>query len=116
MEFRPMSPEEIERTMQFLLSQQAQFGADFAKLEVKVDQVTEAVLGLTGVVGHLAGAVDRLAARQAEAERLASEQRRETDRRFAELAGAQRRTEDHLDAVIVMFERHLRENHGREPS
>ena len=129
-EYRPMSPEDMERTMQFLLSQQAQFSADFAKLEVKVDRVTDAVLGLTGSLGHLTGVVDRLtgvvgqlAERQAETERLFAEQRRETDRRFAELADAQKRTDEHLntveghlDALIVTFERHLRETHGHGPS
>jgi hypothetical protein len=40
MEFQPMSPpEEIERTGQFLLHQQAKFAADFDKQPAKTDRM-----------------------------------------------------------------------------
>jgi hypothetical protein len=64
-EFRRMSPEEIERTMQFLLQQQAQFAADSARNDARwaelrdqrteeTRQLTEGLLGLTSTVGTLA--------------------------------------------------------------
>jgi hypothetical protein len=77
-EFQPMSPEEVQRTVQFLLHQQAQFAADLAasqarfderieKLDVrleqlagKTDRVTDAVLGLTAIVGHVVEVVSEL--------------------------------------------------------
>ena len=66
-EFQPMSPDEIERTMQFLLRQQAQFEADMArvetnleKLSAKTDNIADGLIGLTGVVGQLTNNVWRL--------------------------------------------------------
>ena len=57
MEFQPMSPDEMQRAMQFLIVQQAQFTADsaagqarfearFEKLEAKTDQLAEGLIGL----------------------------------------------------------------------
>ena len=43
-EFQPMSPDEIERTKQFLLRQQAQFAEDFEKLTAKTDRLADAVV------------------------------------------------------------------------
>jgi hypothetical protein len=104
-EFQPMSPDEIERTVQFLLRQQAQFAADFEKLTAKTDRLTDAVVGLTGIVGRLAEGHERLRASQ-----------ERTDARLRELAEQAKRTEANLDALIDMFERHLREDHGSAPS
>jgi hypothetical protein len=101
-EFQPMSPEEIQRTVQFLLHQQAQFAVDCAasqarfdarieKLSAKTDQVADGLIGLTAIVGHVVDGV-------------------------SQIADAQKRTESHLNVVIQMFERHLREDHGHRPS
>ena len=87
-DFQPMSPEERDRMMQFLLNQQAQFAADLDKLSAKTDRIADGLIGLTGLVGRAIG----------------------------DLATAQERTERHLDLVIQMFERHLREDHGRPPA
>ena len=90
-----MSPDEIQRMMQFLLTQQAQFAADFERLTSKTGTVTDAVLSLTGIVG-------RIAERQEEG--------------FAELREYIKAVESHLNVVIEIFERHLREDHGQRPS
>ena len=87
-DFQPMSPDERDRMMQFLLTQQAQFAADIGKLSTKTDRIADGLIGLTGLVGRAIG----------------------------DLATAQERTEGHLDVVIQMFERHLREDHGRPPA
>lgn len=107
-----MSPDEIERTVQFLLRQQAQFAADFEKLTAKTDRLTDAVVGLAGVVGRQAEGHDRLR----EAQQRTDEQLRATDMRLSELAEQAKRTEANLDALIDMFERHLREDHRKPPS
>src|SRR5215471_3909161 len=52
-DFEPMSPEEMQRTMQFVLRQQGQFAADFERLSAKTDRMADAIIGLTGIVGHL---------------------------------------------------------------
>jgi hypothetical protein len=112
-EFEPMSPEDIQRTMQFLLLQQTQFAADLARyqdesaagdarLSTKMDRLADGVIGLTGIVGHLQSS-----------QQLTEQQLRETDARLSEHL---KTVESHLDVVIQMFERHLREDHGRPPS
>jgi hypothetical protein len=111
-DLRPMTPDEIERTVQFLLRQQAQFAADFEKLSAKVDGLAETVVALTGVAGQTMTIVGQLA----EAQRRTDEQLRQTDARVRELAEHGHRTDARLDALIDTFERHLREDHGRPPS
>jgi hypothetical protein len=87
-EFRPMSPEEMQRMLQFLLNQQAQFGADLAKSQERfdagMDRVMGGLTGLTAIVGQL--------------------------------ALSQQRTDEQLREVIQMFDRHLREDHGHSPA
>jgi hypothetical protein len=107
-----MSPEEIERTVQFLLTQQAQFAADFEKLVGKTDRIADGLIGLTGIVGRLADRIDQLAERQEHTD----QQLRETDARLKSLDDYIRTVESHLNVVIRMFERHLDEDHGRRPS
>jgi hypothetical protein len=111
-----MSPEDMERTMQFLLNQQAQFAADFERLSGKTDRIADGLIGLTGIVGRAADQIVQLAAAQAAAQA-------ETDRQLKELREEDRRLADyiqsveaHLNIVVDMFERHLREDHGRRPS
>ena len=129
MEFQPMSPEEMQRTMQFLLAQQAQFAADFERLSIKVDGladkvtgVTDAVARLTTVAGHtlaavgdVAGTVERLGGLSAGEERLRDSERR-ADSRLIELAEQGKATDARLGALIELFERHLREDHPPRPS
>ena len=116
MDFQPMSPEEMQRAMQFLVNQQAQFAADIARnetrwgerfdqLSAKTDQIAVGLIGLTGIVGQLATSQQRT-----------DEQLRTTKERVDELGEYIRSVESHLDVVIEMFERHLREDHGRLPS
>jgi ABC-type transporter Mla subunit MlaD len=132
-EFEPMSPEEIQRTMQFLITHQAQFAADFERLSIKVDGladkldgltdkvagVADAVARLTTVAGHTLAAVGDLvgtAERQGgNMERLIEAQRR-TDARLIELAEQGKETDARLGALIDLFERHLREDHPPRPS
>ena len=132
-----MSPEEMQRTMQFLLAQQAQFAADFEKLSAKTDRMTDAVIGLTGIVGRLSdqqealigivgGLADqhertidivaRLADRTDQQIRETNTQIRETNTRVDDVGQYIKTVEAHLNVVLEMFERHLREDHGQRPS
>jgi hypothetical protein len=97
-----MSPEEIERTVQFLLQLQAQSAADMAKWEARANRVEDGLVGLTAIVGQIAAA------------QLRSDER--LDERFTELGDYIKTVESHLNAVIDTFERHLREDHGQQPS
>ena len=112
-EFRPLSPEEVERTVQFLLQQQAQFSADLARfaadsevrsaaLDTKTERLADGLIGLTSIVGQLAAA-------QQNSEHT-------IQAKFSELGDYIKSVESHLDVVIQMFERHLRDDHGHLPS
>jgi septal ring factor EnvC (AmiA/AmiB activator) len=105
MEFRPMSPEEMQRTVQFLLTQQAQFASDLASLNGQVTRIADAVVGLTGIVSRLT-----------EAQARTDEQLKATDLRLNRLADHIDRVDSHLNVVIEMFERHLGEDQGPRPS
>ncbi len=116
MDFQPMSPEEMQRAMQFLLNQQAQFAADIAKnearwgerfdaLSAKTDRIADGLVGLTAIVGQIATSQLRT-----------DEQLRSTQERVDDLGQYIRTVESHLNVVIEMFERHLREDHGHQPS
>lgn len=102
MEFRPMSPEEIERTVQFLLRQQAQLAVDFEKLSAslsaKTDHLADGLIGLTSNVGRVADSIGQLAAAQ-----------QRTDLQLGD-------TDQRLKEMIRIFERHLRDDHGRPPA
>ena len=98
MDFEPMSPEERERMMQFLLNQQAQFAADHAKSQERLDRVEDGLLTVVGVLGRLTDQCEQQFAR------LTASQAR-TDEQL-------NRTGERLDVVVNMFERHLREDHG----
>jgi septal ring factor EnvC (AmiA/AmiB activator) len=115
-EFESMSPEDMQRTMQFLLRQQAQFAADLAKhqaesaaadarLSAKIDRFSDGLIGLTAIVGQLAASQERAQQRQDE---LTGNVR--------DLGDYIKTVDAHLNLVIEMFERHLREDHGQRPS
>ena len=115
-----MSFEEMQRAMQFLLQQQAQFTADSAasqaRFDLKIDQVTSGLVGLTAIVGQVVDSVSQIAVAQKRTDeqlRATNEQLRATDARLSEHITT---VESHLDVVIEMFERHLREDHGHRPS
>jgi flagellar capping protein FliD len=126
-EFQPMSPDDMQRTMQILQQQQAQFAADsvdsqarfdaqFDKLSGKVDLVAEGLIGLTAIVGRVVDSVGEIAEAQKrtdEQQKRTDEQLRATDARLSEHIST---VEAHLNVVIEMFERHLREDHGQRPS
>ena len=58
-----MSPDEMQRMMQFLLNQQAQFAADCAKSQERFDaglgKLSDGLIGLTHIVGQIASAQQR---------------------------------------------------------
>jgi hypothetical protein len=107
-DFEPMSPEERERMMQFLLNQQAQFAADHAKSQERLGRVEGALIAVTGVLGRLAENAERHDVEIAELK--AAEAR--ADERWARLEEKFERTGERLDIVVNMFERHLREDPG----
>lgn len=123
-----MSEEEINRKLEFIIEQQAQFVADIHSLrEVQAADsafmresyrtLTGAVTTIVDLVGKLAQAQERTDARLAE---LAVAQAR-TDAKVAELAEAQARTDkrlaqtdEHLNIFINVVERYISRNGGHK--
>jgi hypothetical protein len=115
-EFQWMSPEEIQKAIQFLLNQQAQFASDFAKLLGKTDRIADGLIGLTGLVGRVAEDADR---RFKEADKRMNDlgdHIKTVDDHIKAVDDHIKTVEDHLNVVIEMFERHLREKDGPPPS
>jgi hypothetical protein len=111
-----MSPEERERMMQFLLNQQTQFDANLEKLSAKTDRIADGLIGLTGLVGRAIGDLSAAQERTDEQLRETGAQLRETDAQLRVTDAHLKEVESHLNVVIQMFDRHLREDHGRPPA
>lgn len=96
-----MTPDEVERTIRFLLSHQAQFATDLQQVRELEDrrhaQLTDAVLGLAGILGRLSSLQEALAQRHDD-----------LVRRVDQLADAQRETQANLNALILVVEKYLR--------
>ena len=104
-----MSPEEMQRAMQFLLNQQAQFSADLAQLSADLAQLSVTVEQVSATVEQLSATVEQLSEKT---DRIADG--------LIGLTGLVGRAIDALTTAQVRaderFERHLREDHGRPPS
>jgi hypothetical protein len=110
-----MSEEEMQRKMEFIVNQQAQFAVDIQKLKEERDAdaklwrekhngLTDAMTFVVGTLGKLATAQEQLAAEQT---RLAEQLR--------ELAAAQAETDERLNVFINVVERYINERrNGRE--
>jgi hypothetical protein len=101
-----MEPQEVERAIQFLLAQRAQFATDLQQTREFVatgfresrelsdrrhGQVTEALIGLTSIVGGLADAERRI------------------ERQHAELAEGHKETQANLNSLMLVVEKYFRE-------
>jgi len=116
-----MTNDELDRRIEFIIEQQAQFSADIEVmrevhaadtklLKEESKLVKEQIRGLNDAVTAVVGMVGRLSIAQEGTEDKAAELRAHADRRFAELAEAQARTEERLNVFIDVVERHLSGN------
>jgi hypothetical protein len=94
-----MDEEKMQRQMEFIVEQQAQFAAKIGQLEDTTRQISENIVRLGGVVERLSGIVERLV--DAIARRLEEMDRRDDEaaRNLAALAAAQIQTETQLVTV-----------------
>jgi hypothetical protein len=110
-----MSEEELNKKMEFIVEQQAQFTADIQvmrevhaadtdRLKEETRQLKDAIITIVGLVGGIAQAQTRTDARVAD---LVVAQTR-TDEKLAELA-------ERLNVFIGVVERHIGGN-GNKPS
>ncbi len=100
-----MTPEEMQRAIEFLLDHDAKFAVKMDQIEnaqlkfqLQLGSLGEALIGLTGMVGRVTEAQIRTEAAQ-----------KKTDEKLRELA-------ERLDAFILVVERYISENqNGKNP-
>lgn len=120
-----MSEEELNRKIEFILEQQAQFVADIQQLrEVQAADsafMRESYQTLTGAVTTLVNLVGRLAEAQERTDARLAEFAARTDAKIAELAEAQARTDERLaqtderlNIFINVVERYISRNGGNK--
>ena len=91
---------DIEKTMQFLLEQQARFDARQAQSDERIARVESLLAEVAMVQANTNAILATLAERHVE---LAEAQKRS----HLELSEAQKTTEERLNALIVAVERHI---------
>ena len=109
-----MTPEEMQRTMEFIVEQQAQFAANMGQVQTSIAE-------LTGNVGQVQAGIAQLTEAQrrtdATVERLASQvehiarQQVHINGVVGVIADSQQHTDERLNSLITLFERHISENH-----
>ncbi len=103
-----MTHEEMERAMEFILKQQAQFSTDIQRINETLDRNTEAIVALTGWHGKLVEAQIQLTeAQQGHDARIAT-----IETKMAELVEAGKRTDGRLDALITIVEKYISSRNG----
>ena len=107
-----MTNEEMQKLMQFILEQQAQFAVNIQKLEEaqakseaaqakseeRVGQLEGAIVGVVNLLGSLTKAQERTDAKV-----------NELAEKVSELTEAQKQTDERLNALINTFERYISE-------
>lgn len=99
-----MNEEERQRQMDFMLNQQAQFAADIQRLGEAQARTAEAQKRTDESLGKVVEVLNRLA----EVTLAGFEEVRQS---IAALAAKQLETEDKLNHLIVVVERHISEGH-----
>ncbi|HZP00332.1 MAG TPA: hypothetical protein VFD30_08550 [Terriglobia bacterium] len=95
-----MTPDEMEKKIEFILQMQAQFATNIGKLETNMARSETNIDNLRVVVADLAGVVR-------ESIRLSDERFTRLDDRLTKLAEAQKTTDERLNALISVVERHI---------
>jgi division protein CdvB (Snf7/Vps24/ESCRT-III family) len=103
-----MTHEEMERSMEFVVKQQAQFATDIQRINETIEKHNEtfakhaeAIVALTGLHGRLAEAQARL-----------TETQQDQALKITELAEAGKRTDERLDVLITTVERYISSRNG----
>lgn len=104
-----MSEEEMQRKMEFIVNQQAQFAADIQRLQESHVRLTDAVTTVVGMVGKLAESHERMAQEQERAAKERAESQERTDAALAEMAKAHTETDERLNNLIIVVERYISE-------
>ncbi|HEX8922991.1 MAG TPA: hypothetical protein VF766_16065 [Pyrinomonadaceae bacterium] len=103
-----MTEEEMQKKMEFILEQQAQFAVNIDVLRENVSRLSETQQRTDEQLAEVATAQVQMARSQAhmnEVVAVMAEAQERTDRKLAE-------TDDRLNSLINVVERHISEGHG----
>lgn len=98
-----MTFEEMQRTMQFIVEQQAKFEGDISLINETASKNNEAIIGLVQISRTLINSQIAAEGRMAKIEE-----------KMVELVAAEKRTDERLDAFIDFFERYISSRNGGE--
>jgi chromosome segregation ATPase len=110
-----MSNDELNRKMEFIVEQQAQFASDIQRLTERQERFQEDLERLTGRVDGLAGNVEALTAAvesTRETAQTAVEVSMTLVERYQELAAAQTETQRTVDRLAHAVLAHVADGHG----
>ncbi len=88
-----MTLDEMAKKIEFILEMQAQFAANMARSEANMDNLRVSVADLAGVVR--------------DSIKISDDRFAQLDERMMELVAAQKTTEERLNALIHVVERHI---------
>jgi vacuolar-type H+-ATPase subunit D/Vma8 len=94
-----MTPDEMDKKIEFILDMQAQFEANLGKMAANQARSETNVDNLRVLVANLAGVVR-------ESIKLSDDRFTRFDEKLSKLADAQRTTDERLNALISVVERH----------
>src|SRR6266516_7522183 len=106
-----MTNDEMQKTMQFILEQQAQTSLNLQKLEEAHSKAESRISRLEGAVVGVVNLIDRLTNAQERTDASVNE----LATRMNELADSQKRTDDRLNILINSVERYISEGRNGKP-
>jgi type II secretory pathway component PulM len=102
-----MTPDELDKRIEFILQMQAQFQADVGQLATSLARCEANIDNLRGTVSELRISVSDLAGVVRDSIKISDDRFTRLDDRIGELTSAQKRTDERLNALISVVERHI---------
>ena len=106
-----MHNEEFDRKMDFIVNQQVQFAVDIQKLKEAQAATEQTVAGTTKNVANLVDVVSHLTSVTQEGFRFVFKSFNETNTKLDVLVDSQILTNERLQNLIDVVDRHIREGH-----
>ena len=108
-----MSDENIERRMEFIIEQQANFVVDIAKLNERMDKLVGIAETLIGQMSQLVGSLAQLTELTKTGFTNLIDNSQKHDEQIAALIEQGKETDARLNALITMVERHISRHDGK---
>jgi hypothetical protein len=107
-----MTDDERQRTIDFILQQQAQFTADMQVVKENQNVLTDSLLRVVGMVGRLTEGQERMIEAQERTWAAMEAMDARLSERMDKLAESQAHTDERLNALIIIVKRYF--SNGRD--